>query len=188
MASTGAVPDEVVVVHNVAGQFGKWKFTTERLYDEDGDPRWLEHPRHGRRVDVVALPLTSKATSSSTLTSPQTQDPRSRWDRAIQFRSSASRLALQRGSIGDLGPGNPRVRAFRRLERSAVLPHRQPNATRTVGIASDPLPIRRLRHRGRQRDGQHCACYAIRWGVFRSNSQRVRSRVCVEGARAYGDP
>jgi hypothetical protein len=58
MASTAEIPDQLVVVHNVAGEFGKWKYTTEDLYDDDGGPRWLEHPVHGRRVDVVAIPIT----------------------------------------------------------------------------------------------------------------------------------
>jgi hypothetical protein len=30
---------------------------TEALYDHDGNPRWIEHPVHGPRFDVVALPL-----------------------------------------------------------------------------------------------------------------------------------
>jgi hypothetical protein len=58
MASTGAVPDALVVVQNKAAQLGRWEPRTEPLYEGNGDPLWLEHPEHGRRVDVVALPLT----------------------------------------------------------------------------------------------------------------------------------
>jgi hypothetical protein len=36
---------------------------TEELYDPSGDPRWLEHPAFGRRVDVVALPIVNRAGS-----------------------------------------------------------------------------------------------------------------------------
>lgn len=45
-------------MHNVAGQLGTWVPKSEPLYDSNGDPLWLEHPAHARRVDVVALPLT----------------------------------------------------------------------------------------------------------------------------------
>jgi hypothetical protein len=31
---------------------------TEKLYGHDGQPLWLEHPRYGHNVDVVALELT----------------------------------------------------------------------------------------------------------------------------------
>jgi len=56
--SSGAVPDELSVLHNVAGKLGEWRASIEPLYDEDDDPLWFEHPTHGRAVDVVALPLT----------------------------------------------------------------------------------------------------------------------------------
>lgn len=29
------------------------------MYDANGEPLWWEHPTHGRRVDVVVLPLTN---------------------------------------------------------------------------------------------------------------------------------
>jgi hypothetical protein len=61
MARTAAVPDNLFVVHNVAGQLGSWHGRPEALFDADGEPLWLEHPRHGRKVDVVALPLTARA-------------------------------------------------------------------------------------------------------------------------------
>lgn len=33
---------------------------TISLYDEDGEPRWLEHPSGGEDVDVIALPLNAQ--------------------------------------------------------------------------------------------------------------------------------
>jgi len=54
---SGAWPDEVIVLHNVAGQLGAWQPRKEPVRNAAG-PLWLEHPTHGRRVDVVALPLT----------------------------------------------------------------------------------------------------------------------------------
>lgn len=56
---SGGVPDEAVIIHNAQGQLGSWVARTEPLMDEDGRPLWFEHPQHGRRVDVVALPLTA---------------------------------------------------------------------------------------------------------------------------------
>jgi len=58
LSNTGAVPDGLSVLHNVAGKLGHWEQRLEPLYDANGDPLWLEHPVYGRRVDVVALPLT----------------------------------------------------------------------------------------------------------------------------------
>jgi hypothetical protein len=56
--TTGAVPDAVTILHHVAGTLGAWHSVTEPLFNATGDPLWLEHPTHARRVDVVALPLT----------------------------------------------------------------------------------------------------------------------------------
>jgi hypothetical protein len=55
---SGAIPDSLSIVHNVAGQLGSWTARVERLIDDDDRPLWQEHPTHGRRVDAVALPLT----------------------------------------------------------------------------------------------------------------------------------
>jgi hypothetical protein len=54
----GAVPDRINIYHHVAGKLGSWKLVSEDLRNSDGEPLWLEHPTHGGRVDVVALPLT----------------------------------------------------------------------------------------------------------------------------------
>jgi hypothetical protein len=60
LSPTEAVPDNLAVMQNVAGPQGelRWKVSVEPLYDEDDDPLWFEHPALGRRVDVVALPVT----------------------------------------------------------------------------------------------------------------------------------
>lgn len=55
---TGFVPDELLIAHHFQDHPGAWVPVTEPLYDADGDPLWYEHPTHGRRVDVVALPIT----------------------------------------------------------------------------------------------------------------------------------
>jgi hypothetical protein len=54
---SGAWPDSVTVMQNNAGQPLSWHPVSETLYTQDGAPRWLEHPVHGGKVDVVALPL-----------------------------------------------------------------------------------------------------------------------------------
>lgn len=61
LSRTGAVPDELLVLHNVAGELGRWNSVGEPLYDGAGNPLWFEHPTHGRQVDVVALPLTQSS-------------------------------------------------------------------------------------------------------------------------------
>jgi hypothetical protein len=57
---TGAVPDTLIVPQLLPqagdGQIN-WEPRHERVLTEDGDALWLEHPSHGRRVDVVAVPL-----------------------------------------------------------------------------------------------------------------------------------
>lgn len=56
--SQGATPQELQIVHNSSSRVGAWTPRVERLYDEEIEPLWLEHPEFGRDVDVVALPLT----------------------------------------------------------------------------------------------------------------------------------
>ena len=55
---SGDVPDVITIRHNVQGALGRWVTKTERLYDDTGEPLWLECPDHGSHVDVVGLPLT----------------------------------------------------------------------------------------------------------------------------------
>ncbi len=57
ISDTGAIPDEIIIVHNRKGKLGEWVPRREPLY-ERGVKRWIEHPVHGNKVDCVALPLT----------------------------------------------------------------------------------------------------------------------------------
>ena len=57
LSETSAVPDELAVLHHLAHTPGSWEYRRQALYGEDGDPLWLEHPTHGQRVDVIAVPL-----------------------------------------------------------------------------------------------------------------------------------
>ena len=57
LSPTGAVPDAVRIVQNRAGKLGEWLIKSETLL-ANGQPRWVEHPKFGDKVDVVALPLT----------------------------------------------------------------------------------------------------------------------------------
>ncbi|HVW24140.1 MAG TPA: trypsin-like peptidase domain-containing protein [Polyangiaceae bacterium] len=54
--SSAGVPNRLVILHNLEGSVGDWTPKSEQLYD-GGAPRWLEHPEHGSKVDVIALPL-----------------------------------------------------------------------------------------------------------------------------------
>jgi len=59
LASHGALPDKIKIWHNHIGMPNliSWVPTVERLVDDEGAPLWLEHPRFGRKVDAIALPL-----------------------------------------------------------------------------------------------------------------------------------
>ena len=60
ISPTGAVPDTIVVLHNRAGKLGEWVPRKESL-QANGKQRWVEHPKHGKKVDCVAIPLTDLA-------------------------------------------------------------------------------------------------------------------------------
>lgn len=57
LSDTGAVPEELRIVHHLKERLGSWAVFSEPLFDTNGSPRWLEHPQ-GRVIDVVAVPLT----------------------------------------------------------------------------------------------------------------------------------
>lgn len=64
LASSCATPDSVTIRHHKSPQMDdsfEWIDVAEPLADPDGRPLWREHPKFGRRVDVVALPLTQSA-------------------------------------------------------------------------------------------------------------------------------
>jgi hypothetical protein len=52
-----AVPDRIEVHLHVASYRLAWRNHSIALKDADGRPLWLEHPQHGRRVDVAVLPF-----------------------------------------------------------------------------------------------------------------------------------
>ena len=58
LSPTGGIPDELIIRHNLT-ELGTWKDFSESLHDARGQARWIEHPRLGKRADVVALPLTN---------------------------------------------------------------------------------------------------------------------------------
>jgi hypothetical protein len=59
LSKTAGVPDEIVIGHHSSARLGIWDGRGERLYMDDGKPRWLEHPVHGAKADMAALPLTN---------------------------------------------------------------------------------------------------------------------------------
>lgn len=74
--STGAVPDTVLIHHNVLPTVGPnpgqvafgWQPTPEPLYGPGGARAWFEDPVWGERIDVVILPLTTVAIDSLMMT------------------------------------------------------------------------------------------------------------------------
>jgi hypothetical protein len=60
LSATGAVPDEILILHNRSGKLGEWVPRKEMLY-AGGKHRWFEHPAFGSKVDCIALPLTDIA-------------------------------------------------------------------------------------------------------------------------------
>lgn len=58
LSDTLTEPNQIAISHN--GQsLGSFFRRVERLHNDDGEPRWIEHPKWGRRADMVALKLTS---------------------------------------------------------------------------------------------------------------------------------
>ena len=75
LSSTGGVPNRITVLHNRSGALGSWVPVVEALYDTNGEPRWLEHPTHGRQVDVVALELSELANADIYPYDPSSEGP-----------------------------------------------------------------------------------------------------------------
>ena len=59
LSKTGGIPNEIEIIHNVKGKLGNWFEVVEPILDVDDNPLWKEHPKHGKDVDFVALPLTN---------------------------------------------------------------------------------------------------------------------------------
>jgi hypothetical protein len=60
LSPAGGLPDELMILHNREGALGSLVDKVEALYQENGAPRWIEHPQFGPRADVVALELTER--------------------------------------------------------------------------------------------------------------------------------
>ena len=59
LSKTGGIPNEIEIIHNVKDKLSHWFGVVEPILDADENPLWKEHPRHGKNVDFVALPLTN---------------------------------------------------------------------------------------------------------------------------------
>ena len=58
LSPTGALPDDVLILHNRSNRLGEWVERVEPL-SNNGDVLWHEHPTLGSKADMVALPLTA---------------------------------------------------------------------------------------------------------------------------------
>ncbi len=52
----GFIPKEIQICYHSSSNFYEWVAKTENLFDENGNPRWIEHPQ-GKKMDVILLPL-----------------------------------------------------------------------------------------------------------------------------------
>jgi hypothetical protein len=57
LAEHGGVPDRVEIFLHREGPLGQWLRHSVALSDTQGRPIWLEHPQHGPKVDLVAVPF-----------------------------------------------------------------------------------------------------------------------------------
>ena len=57
LSPSGAVPNLMKIAHNRLNELGEWVIREEELYDENGTPRWTEHPNLRACANIVALPL-----------------------------------------------------------------------------------------------------------------------------------
>jgi hypothetical protein len=58
LSDWAAIPNNVLLRHHSEAGLGAWLQACERLYDDNDQPNWHEHPTLGAACDVVALPLT----------------------------------------------------------------------------------------------------------------------------------
>jgi hypothetical protein len=50
--------NKLAIFHHRSGPVGFWLWVQEDLLDENGKPRWFEHPTLHGKADLIALPLT----------------------------------------------------------------------------------------------------------------------------------
>jgi len=65
--TTGATPNTVGVRHTWVSTLGQWTEFAMPLFDREGCALWLEHPVHGRMVDVVALEVPDDRPQTATI-------------------------------------------------------------------------------------------------------------------------
>lgn len=58
VSKTAGIPDHIRIAHHVGERLSGWRFLREPLFDLDGSPRWVAHPR-GRAVDVACVELSA---------------------------------------------------------------------------------------------------------------------------------
>ena len=125
LSASGEVPDRLRVLHNLESSLGRWTWRIEYPVGKDDEPRWLEHPEHGRAFDVVALELTDTATVEffpydlDTIGLPGGQSSPAA-SPAAQYRRLPFR-PRRRWRLRDLVPGHGRNGGRDRLRGQAVL-------------------------------------------------------------------
>lgn len=62
--SLAAIPNRLAIYLPTPDLGNKWWVHILELYDQQGCPRWVEHPTLGRQADVVALPFDRPAETS----------------------------------------------------------------------------------------------------------------------------
>ncbi|CAK3386017.1 hypothetical protein EDB51_12169 [Vibrio crassostreae] len=58
LSKTGGIPNEIMILHNVKANLGRWVEVVEPILGPGDTPLWTEHPILGKKADFVALPLT----------------------------------------------------------------------------------------------------------------------------------
>jgi hypothetical protein len=57
LSATCAIPNNLFIRLHKNSEYIEFEDYEVRLLDETGSPLWLEHPVHGKSVDVIAIPL-----------------------------------------------------------------------------------------------------------------------------------
>ena len=57
LSPSDEIPNQMKIAHNRRDELGEWVIREEKLYDQNGTPRWAEHPRLRGSANIVVLPL-----------------------------------------------------------------------------------------------------------------------------------
>lgn len=57
LSSTGGIPNRIRIWRNDRTNLAGWKPSIRELYNDDGGPKWREHPTLGAGADFIALPV-----------------------------------------------------------------------------------------------------------------------------------